>query len=120
MRMILFITSILVASILATFAHAAAVRAPILACKEQADIKRALRPTSDKDRKENAIYLQGKLGSGECLQLVRDQKVLVDQRDGALWCVRPSGALDCVWTYEKAIDLYPPPPGEAAGGKKRR
>ncbi|PWB83141.1 MAG: hypothetical protein C3F11_08180 [Methylocystaceae bacterium] len=104
-------------------AKAAAVRGPVLACRDQADIKRALRPTSDKDAKDNAAYLKGRVGAGECVQLLRDQKVLVDQRDGQLWCVRPSGALDCYWTYEKAIDLYPPPPpepGEQPGAKKKR
>jgi hypothetical protein len=52
---------------------------------------------------------------------VRDQKVLVDQRDGPLWCVRPAGALDCFWTLAGAIDLYPSPPpgpGEQPGKKK--
>lgn len=104
-------------------AEAAAVRAPILACREQADIKKALRPTSDKDSKDNTAYLKGKVGTGECLELMRDQKVQVDQRDGVLWCVRPSGGLDCYWTYEKAIDLYPAPPaepGQQPVGKKKR
>lgn len=120
-------TIVLIASVdlvlLAPPAKAAAVRGPVLACREQADIKRALRPSSDKNGKDAAAYFEGKLRTGECLQLVRDQTVLVEQRDGVLWCVRPSGGLDCYWTYEKAIDLYPAPPagpGERPGGKKAR
>jgi hypothetical protein len=121
MRVIAAIVSVVSALVffLPAAAKAAAVRAPILACRDQADIKRALRPASDKERKDDAAHLKSKVASGDCLQLVRDQKVLVDQRDGVLWCVRPSGGLDCFWTYEKAIDPYPPPPAEPGDKRKR-
>ncbi|MBG0808716.1 hypothetical protein IY145_04930 [Methylosinus sp. H3A] len=107
---------------LAPEAKAAAARGAVLACRDQADIKRAFRPVSDKAAKDDPAYFRGKLSSGQCVQLMRDQKVDVDQRDGPLWCVRPSGALDCFWTHEKAIDLYPAPPrqpGEQPSQKKR-
>jgi hypothetical protein len=102
-------------------AQAAAARGAVLACRELADIKRAFHPASDKAAKDDAAYFRGRLSSGQCVQLMRDQKVDVDQRDGPLWCVRPSGALDCFWTHEKAIDLDPAPPpqpGEQPSKKK--
>jgi hypothetical protein len=106
-------------------ARAAVARGAVLACRDIADIKRAFHAGPDKkgrDDKGDAAYFKGRLGVGECVQLVRDQKVLVDQRDGVFWCVRPAGALDCFWTYEKAIDLYPAPPpapGEQPSKPKR-
>lgn len=102
-------------------AEAAAARGPALACRDPADIKRAFRPANDKAAKEDQAYFKAKLSAGDCVQLMRDQKLLVDQRDGPLWCVRPSGALDCYWTIDKAIELYPAPPaqpGEPPAKKK--
>jgi hypothetical protein len=102
-------------------AMAAAARGAVLACRDQADIKRAFKPINDKTAKDDGAYFKGRLSAGECVQLVRDQKVVVDQRDGPFWCVRPSGALDCFWTLDRAIDLYPAPPpgpGEQPGKKK--
>jgi len=78
-----------------------------MACKDQADIKKALQHSSDKDGKATAAYFKTRAESGDCLQLTRGQLVDVDERDGPLWCVRPSGGLDCFWTLEKAVDLYP-------------
>lgn len=105
----------------ASEAQAAAARGSVLACRDQADIKRAFRPASDKAAKDDPAFFRGRLQSGHCVQLMRDQKVDVDQRDGSLWCVRPSGALDCFWTLDRAIDLYPAPPprpGEQPPRKK--
>ncbi|WP_159731984.1 hypothetical protein [Methylosinus sp. Ce-a6] len=102
-------------------AKAAAARGAVLACRDQADIKRAFRPVSDKAAKDDSAYFRARLSAGQCVQLMRDQKLDVDQRDGPLWCVRPAGALDCFWTHEKAIDLYPSPPrapGEQPSRKK--
>ncbi|MBY6243452.1 hypothetical protein [Methylosinus sp. Sm6] len=106
---------------LAPAAQAAVARGAVLACRDPADIKRAFKPINDKTAKEDAAYFKARLSAGECVQLVRDQQLLVDQRDGPLWCVRPSGGLDCYWTHEKAIDLYPsqrPAAGEQGGKKK--
>lgn len=102
-------------------AQAAVARGAVLACRDPADIKRAFKPINDKTAKDDAAYFKGRLSAGDCIQLVRDQKVLVDQRDGPLWCVRPSGGLDCYWTLDRAIELYPAPaagPGEPPGKKK--
>jgi hypothetical protein len=88
-------------------ADAAALKGAVAACKDQADIKKALVRASDKETKATAAYIKSKTASGDCLQLTRGAQVDVDQRDGVLWCVRPAGALDCYWTLDKAVDLYP-------------
>jgi hypothetical protein len=108
-----------------TTAQSAALKGAIMACKDQADIKKALQHSSDKDGKATAAYFKTRAESGDCLQLTRGQLVDVDERDGPLWCVRPSGGLDCFWTLEKAVDLYPSKasvPGEQqqqSGGRGR-
>lgn len=119
MRALLFLSLLSLGC--APAAQAAVARGAVLACRDPAVIKRAFKPIDAKTAKEDAAFFKAKLSAGECVQLVRDQKVLVDQRDGPLWCVRPSGGLDCYWTLEKAIDLYPAPapaPGEPPGKKK--
>ncbi len=88
-------------------ADAAALKAAVAACRDQADIKKALVRASDKESKATAAYIKSRTSSGDCLQLTRGEQVDVDQREGVLWCVRPVGALDCYWTLDKAIDLYP-------------
>lgn len=96
-------------------------RGAVLACRDPADIKRAFKPINEKTAKEDGAYFKARLSAGECVQLLRDQQVLVDQRNGPLWCVRPSGGLDCYWTLEQAIDLYPTKPagpGEPPAKKK--
>lgn len=115
------LAAFLISLCFAPSAMAAAARGAVLACRDQADIKRAFKSMNEKTAKEDDAYFKGRLSAGECVQLVRDQKVLVDQRDGPLWCVRPSGALDCYWTLDRAIDLYPaqpPGPGQPPGRKK--
>jgi len=95
-------------------AYSAAAKATFFACKTRPVFKKAFeRPAGkadqdtkdDKDKRE--AYFKAKVASGDCTQLARGEEVSVDQRDGDLWCVRPSGDLDCYWTADKAIDLNP-------------
>jgi hypothetical protein len=115
-------------------AHAAAAKATYFACKEQAVFKKAFehpagkpgkvaaakdpaandphgKDLADKDAKENKdkrdAYFKAKVATGECTQLARGEDLSVDERAGDLWCVRPSGGLDCYWTLDQAIDLNP-------------
>jgi hypothetical protein len=101
-------------------AHAAAVKATVFACKEAAVFKKAFEQPAGKAnkdpkaasdtkeiRKNTDAYFKAKVATGECLQLARGQTVSVDERNGNLWCVRLSGGLDCYWTAEQLIDLYP-------------
>jgi hypothetical protein len=95
-------------------ARAAAVKATFYACKDQAIFKKAFqRPAGKasldaKDAKADSdAYFKSRISTGECLQLARGQDVSIDQRNGELWCVRPSGGLECYWTADKAIDLFP-------------
>jgi hypothetical protein len=114
-------------------AHAAAAKATFFACKEQAVFKKAFehpagkpgknlakdpaakdllgKDLADKEAKENRdkrdAYFKAKVVTGECTQLARGEDLSVDERAGNLWCVRPSGGLDCYWTLDQAIDLNP-------------
>jgi hypothetical protein len=95
-------------------AHAAAAKATFYACTEQAVFKRAFeRPSkqagedSKADKEKRDVYFKTKMASGECIQLARSEQLSVDQRQGNLWCVRPSGELNCYWTADSAIDLNP-------------
>jgi len=95
-------------------AHAAAAKASFFACKDEAVFKKAFqRPagqaTRDAKEDKNKVdaYFKAKMATGECLQLARGEQLSVDQRDNDMWCVRPSGGLDCYWTLDKAIDLDP-------------
>jgi len=101
-------------------AHAAAAKATAFACKEAAVFKKAFEqpagktnkdPKAASDTKEikknTDAYFKAKVATGECLQIARGQPVSVDERNGNLWCVRLTGGLDCFWTAEQLIDLYP-------------
>jgi hypothetical protein len=101
-------------------AHAAAAKATAYACKDAAVFKKAFEqpaskanndPRAAKDtkeiRKNSDAYFKAKVATGECLQLARGQALSVDERNGNLWCVRLSGDLECYWTAEQLIDLYP-------------
>jgi hypothetical protein len=97
-------------------ATAAAFKTTAAACRDKAVFKQAFQSPTDKEGKKAAAYFQTKLGTGECSQFARGQQVTVDERDGGLWCVRPSGGLDCYWTIEKAVDLNPPAPSTTGAG----
>jgi hypothetical protein len=109
-----------------SLAHAAAVKATFFACKDQAIFKKAFqRPAGKtsldaKDAKADSdAYFKSRISTGECLQLARGEEVSIDQRNGELWCVRPSGGLECYWTADKAIDLFPSTASTAAGQSPR-
>jgi hypothetical protein len=105
-------------------AHAAAAKTSFYACKQQAIFKKAFEHPAVKTSKDPAgkdqtgkeskddkdkrdAYFKAKVATGECTQLARGEDVSVDERAGNLWCVRPSGGLDCFWTLDQAIDLNP-------------
>jgi hypothetical protein len=95
-------------------ARAAAVKATFYACRDQALFKKAFERPAGKasvDQKtakaDSDAYFKPKIATGECLQLARGEEVSVDQHNGELSCVRPTGGLECYWTADKAIDLFP-------------
>jgi hypothetical protein len=95
-------------------AHAAAAKATFFACKEQTVFKKPFQHPAgqaSKDVKEDKAkteaYFKAKIASGECIQLARGEQVSIDQRDGELSCVRQTGGLNCYWTADNVIELYP-------------
>jgi hypothetical protein len=108
-------------------ARAAAVKGTFYACKDQEMFKKAFqRPAgkpsvNEKDAKaDSEAYFKPKITTGECLQLARGEEVSIDERNGELWCVRPPGGLECYWTVDKAIDLFPSSAPAAASGQSRQ
>ena len=101
-------------------ANAAALKAATAACQDKDVFKKAFQIPSDKDGKKAAAYFQAKIGDGKCQQFPHGQEVSVDERDGAFWCVRPSGGLECYWTLEKAVDLNPPKQTTSHSGSPRQ
>ena len=69
-------------------------------------------------------FEKAKIASGECTSIIKGSVVGIDERKGSLFCVRPSGALDCYWTVSAGIDEYgkPQPSGGAPqqGGQRPR
>jgi hypothetical protein len=105
-------------------ARAAAVKATFYACKDQAIFKKAFQrpagkasPDAKDAKADSDAYFKSRVSAGECLQLARGEEVSIDQRNGELWCVRPSGGLECYWTADKAIDLFPSTTTSTAAGQ---
>ena len=98
----------------AAFGAALKVAAP--ACADEATLRKGYQISGDADGAKAAAYFKGRIDAGECQQLARGQEVTVDERHEPLWCVRPSGGLDCFWTLAKAVDLNPPIVSKGSGG----
>ena len=96
--------------------RAAAFKGAYAACQDKGVLKKAFESPGDRDGKKATAFLRTKIASGECLEFARGQQVSVDERDGAFWCVRRTGDLECYWTLEKAIDLNPPIVSTGGGG----
>jgi hypothetical protein len=96
--------------------RAAAFKGAYAACQDKGLLKKAFESPEDREGKKAAAFLRTRIASGECLQFARGQQVSVDERDGAFWCVRRTGDLDCYWTLEKVVDLNPPIVSNGGGG----
>jgi len=97
-------------------AFCAALKVATPACADEATLKKGYQIPADADGKKAVAYFKGRIDAGECQQLARGQEVTVDERHEPLWCVRPSGGLDCFWTLAKAVDLNPPIVSKGSGG----
>ena len=73
---------------------AALVRHKVYACRDAADLKL---PVS---------FAAGKIASGACFALLPGAPVAIEGNRPGLFCVRPSGALDCLWVLAQSIDQY--------------
>jgi hypothetical protein len=104
-------------------AEAAAFRTAYSVCQDKDLIKQAFQNPKDPAGAKAAAFLKGKVEAGACVQFAKGQQVSIEERDGALWCVRRTGDLDCFWTIDKVVDPNPPitsSSGGARGGGGRR
>jgi hypothetical protein len=98
-------------------AAAAAFRTAYAVCQDKDLFKQAFQNPKDPAGARAAAFLKGKVESGACLQFGKGQQVTIDERDGALWCVRRTGDLDCFWTIDKAVDPNPPLASSSGGAR---
>lgn len=108
------------AAVLLMFSHdaasAAAFRAAYPACRDKSVFAKSLKSPGAKPNTTEAAAMKARIDAGECLLFRKGEQVSIDERDGALWCVRRTGDLDCFWTLEKAVDPNPPIVSSGGGG----
>jgi hypothetical protein len=85
-------------------AQAAVTKSTLLACKDEADLRQAVKLRTGGDRKASAEFEMGKISAGNCIIVQQNTTVGIDQRKPPLVCIRQSGGLDCYWTIISAID----------------
>ena len=99
-----------------TQAFGSALKVAVPGCRDEAALKAGLQMRMDTNGKKTAAYSNMKIDSSNCIQLLKGQQVTVDERCPGVWCVRRSADLDCYWTPENAVDLYPPIVSTGGGG----
>jgi hypothetical protein len=93
--------------LLPSIAEGATVIKPIVACKAEADSKKVVDFMAKNDISGLDAFSSPRLSSRDCLSLLKGMTVDVDKKDGRLFCVRPTGGLDCYWTVDVAINQKP-------------
>jgi uncharacterized membrane protein YgcG len=94
----------ILALLLPSMAQAASVIKPIVACREEADSKKVLEFLGKNDKAGLDKFSAPKLSKGDCLTLSKGMAVTIDTKDAKLFCVRPTGGLDCYWTVDADIN----------------
>jgi hypothetical protein len=112
------------ALLLQSTAEAASVIKPIVACKDEADSRKVLDFLGKNDKAGLDKFSAPKLAKGDCLSLSKGMAVTIDTKDTKLFCVRPTGGLDCYWTADADIDQNASEPEarpatHSRGGHKR-
>jgi hypothetical protein len=92
------------ALLLPSMAGAASVIKPIVACKDEADSRKVLDFLGKNDKAGQDKFSVPKLAKGDCLTLSKGMAVTIDTKDAKLFCVRPTGGLDCYWTADADIN----------------
>jgi uncharacterized membrane protein YgcG len=115
---------VVLALLLPSIAEAASVIKPIVACKDEADSKKVLDFLGKNDKAGLDKFSAPKLAKGDCLSLSKGMAVTIDTKDAKLFCVRPTGGLDCYWTADADINQNPSEPearpdSHSGGGHKR-
>jgi hypothetical protein len=92
------------ALLLPSKAEAAGVITPIVACKDEADSKRVLDFLGKNDKAGLDKFSAPKLAKGDCLSLSKGMAVTIEAKDAKLFCVRPTGGLNCYWTADAGVN----------------
>jgi hypothetical protein len=92
------------ALLLPSMAEAASVIKPIVACKDAADSRKVLDFLGKNDKVGLDKFSTPKLAKGDCLSLSKGMAVTIDTKDAKLFCVRPTGGLDCYWRADADIN----------------
>jgi hypothetical protein len=104
----LIVTLIASVYFLYTAANAAVFRNEFPGCQDKDLLKQSLQIPKGFSENRSFAFLKSKVESGACVNFSKGQQVSIDQREGALWCVRRTGDLECYWTLDKAVDENPP------------
>jgi hypothetical protein len=112
------------ALLLPSTAEVASVIKPIVACKDEADSRKILDFLGKNDKAGLDKFSAPKLAKGDCFSLSKGMTVMIDTKDAKLFCVRPTGGLDCYWTADADINQNPAEPeghqgAHSGGGHKR-
>ncbi|HUB63776.1 MAG TPA: hypothetical protein VL996_04915 [Methylocella sp.] len=111
------------ALLLPSMAEAASVIKPIVACRDEADSKKILDFLGKNDKAGLDKFSAPKIAKGDCFSLSKGMAVTIDSKDAKLFCVRPTGGLDCYWTADADINQNPSEPqthqGSPGGGGHR-
>ncbi|MGC2222678.1 MAG: hypothetical protein WA624_10105 [Methylocella sp.] len=92
------------ALLLPSMAGAASVIEPLVACKDEANSRKILDFLGKNDKAGLDKFSAPKLAKGDCLSLSKGMAVTIDTKDAKLFCVRPTGGLDCYWTADADIN----------------
>ena len=97
-------TIAILALLFPSIAEAASVIKPIVACKDVSDSKKILEFLGKNDKAGLDKFSAPKLTRGDCFSLSKGMAVTIDTKDAKLFCVRPTGGLDCYWTVDADIN----------------
>lgn len=86
--------------------QAAMLKTNFLACRDKSIARDIFLPKSEQLKKNSLNGKDESISANNCTKFTQGQKITVDERDGELWCIRPSGELECYWTLDKAINVY--------------
>lgn len=73
------------------------------ACKSQDDLQRFDQLAISGDYLAEAKWLNEKEVTGQCARLGDGKMVMVEDKRGSSFCVRPRGETECFWSYEGEI-----------------
>jgi hypothetical protein len=73
------------------------------ACKSPDDLRRFEQLARSGDYEAEEKWQNEKEATGQCVRLGDGKMVMVEDRRGSSFCVRPRGETECFWSYEGEI-----------------